>query len=217
MLYEFHVYEAMPGKLAALNERFANHALGFFNKHNMGVVGFWTDDIGTSNVLTYILSVESLAHSESKWKEFSSDPEWRQVLEESERESTLIARTQTSFMALTPYSSEPNVSFPVQELRVYDAVPGKLPALHDRFANHTISLFEKHGMEIGAFWTEVTATPNQLVYMLGYPSLADREKSWAAFLADADWWSTYRESEKDGPVVVRTNSRILRPTGYSPR
>ena len=217
MIYEFHVYEAVPGKLAALNERFANHTLGFFKKHDMGVLGFWTDDIGTSNKLTYIMSVENLAQSEMRWKEFSADPAWRKILEESERESTLIASTHTAFMALTPYSPEPNIGFPVQEMRVYDAVPGRLPALHDRFANHTMGLFKKHGMEIGAFWTEVTATPNQLVYMLGYPSLADREKSWAAFLADPDWWSAYRESEKNGPLIIRSNSRILRPTGYSPR
>ena len=32
----------------------------------------------------------------------------------------------------------------IYEQRVYEALPGKMAALQDRFANHTIRLFEKH-------------------------------------------------------------------------
>src|SRR5262245_50891516 len=60
-------------------------------------------------------------------------------------------------------------------------MPGKLPDLHNRFANHTLRLFQKHGITNIGYWTEVFGTSNRLVYMLGYPSLGDREKSWAAF------------------------------------
>ena len=42
MIYELRIYEAMPGRLAALNDRFANHTTGFFKKHSIHVVGFWT-------------------------------------------------------------------------------------------------------------------------------------------------------------------------------
>jgi hypothetical protein len=66
-------------------------------------------------------------------------------------------------------------------------MPGKLPDLHNRFANHTLRLFERHGITNLGYWTEVFGTSNRLVYMLGYPSLGDREKSWAAFQADPDW------------------------------
>ena len=30
-----------------------------------------------------------------------------------------------------------------------------LPDLHNRFSNHTMGLFEKHGIENVAYWTEV--------------------------------------------------------------
>jgi hypothetical protein len=53
--------------------------------------------------------------------------------------------------------------------------------------------------------------------MLGYPSLGDREKSWAAFQADPDWQRARAESEINGPLVVKTYARILRPTAYSPK
>jgi hypothetical protein len=35
----------------------------------------------------------------------------------------------------------------IYELRIYDVVPGKLPALNDRFAKITSGYFEKHGMK----------------------------------------------------------------------
>jgi hypothetical protein len=54
MLYELRVYEATPGKLAALNARFENHRLKFFVKHGIKVIGFWTTAVGeSSNRLTY--------------------------------------------------------------------------------------------------------------------------------------------------------------------
>jgi hypothetical protein len=96
-------------------------------------------------------------------------------------------------------------------------MPGKLPSLHDRFANHTTALFRKHGMEVIAYWTEDVGTSNQLVYMLGYPSLGEREKSWAAFPADPEWLKARTESEENGPLVRRAHNTILRFTGYSPK
>ena len=49
MLYELRVYETLPGKLPALNARFADHTVGFFQEHGIGITGFWTDEIGESN------------------------------------------------------------------------------------------------------------------------------------------------------------------------
>ncbi len=37
------------------------------------------------------------------------------------------------------------------ELRVYTAVPGKLPELHARFRDHTNRLFAKHGFK-RSYW-----------------------------------------------------------------
>ena len=45
MIYELRVYEAAPGRLPDLNARFANHTLGFFARHGIKVVGFWTEEV----------------------------------------------------------------------------------------------------------------------------------------------------------------------------
>ncbi|MCI0824980.1 MAG: NIPSNAP family protein [Chloroflexi bacterium] len=102
-------------------------------------------------------------------------------------------------------------------MRVYNAMPGKLPALNDRFANHTTGLFEKHGIKNVGYWTEDVGTNNKLVYMLGYANLGDREKAWAAFGADPEWQKARAASEVNGPLVSQSQSTILRPTAYSPR
>lgn len=217
MLYESRVYTAVPGKLPALNDRFANHTIGYFKKHRIGMMGFWTDEIGTSNQLTYILSFDSMGDREKKWTTFQADAGWHQVRAETETEGPLAAKVHNAFLRPTAYSPEPSLSSKVQELRVYDAMPGKLPQLHDRFANHTMRLFEKHGIENIAYWTEDVGISNRLVYMLGYPSLAGREKGWAAFQADPDWQKARAASEKNGPLVRVSHHSILRLTPYSPR
>ena len=217
MLYELRVYDARAGKLPALNDRFANHTTGFFKDHGIGIVGFWTADIGTSNQLTYMLSFDSMADREEKWAAFGADPRWQEVRAETEKDGPFVDSVQNSFLRLTPYSPEPHMTTNIQEMRVYTAMPGKLSALHDRFANHTMSLFEKHGMDNVAYWTEVVGTSNRLVYMLGHESLAAREKSFDAFGADPQWQQARAESEKDGPLVGTTTHRILKLTPYSPR
>ncbi len=102
------------------------------------------------------------------------------------------------------------------ELRVYDARAGKLPALNDRFANHTTGFFKDHGIGIVGFWTAEIGTSNQLTYMLGYDGLGDREQKWGAFGSDPDWHKARAASEVDGPLNRRSQNSILRRTSYSP-
>jgi hypothetical protein len=191
--------------------------MGIFKNHGIGMLGFWTAEIGTSNQLTYILAFDSMADREKKWTAFQADPAWHQVRAETEATGPIVDHVVNAFMRLTPYSPQPQLGSNIHELRVYDAMPGKLPALHDRFANHTIQLFKKHGIDNVAYWTEDVGTSNRLVYMLGYPDLGAREKSWTAFQADSAWQQARAESEKDGPLVRVSRHTILRLTPYSPR
>jgi hypothetical protein len=217
MLYEMRIYTAVPGKLPAVNDRFAKHTMGFFKKHGIGMLGFWTDEIGTSNQLTYILVFDSMADREKKWTAFQADSGWHQVRAETEAAGSIVDHVVNSFMRLTPYSPQPQLRSNIQELRVYDAMPGKLPALHDRFANHTMQLFTKHGIDNVAYWTDDVGTSNRLVYMLGHADLGTREKGFAAFQADPVWQQARAESERSGPLVRVSRHSILRLTAYSPR
>jgi hypothetical protein len=109
----------------------------------------------------------------------------------------------------------------VFELRTYHAAPDKLKALEARFRDHTIKLFEKHGMTVIGFWTEREPKKDdeKLIYILAYPSKEAADKSWKSFRDDPDWKKVREESEKDGPLLRKDNpveSVYMNPTDYSP-
>ena len=102
------------------------------------------------------------------------------------------------------------------ELRSYHATPGKLPAVNDRFQQHTLGLFAKHGIRPIGFWTcAIGPSANLLVYILAWESLAEREHRWNAFATDSEWLAVKAESEKDGVLVERIENMIMTPTAYS--
>jgi hypothetical protein len=102
------------------------------------------------------------------------------------------------------------------ELRTYYAAEGKLGALNDRFRNVTCALFTKHGMTNIGYWTPIDNPDRKLYYILAFPNREAREASWKAFIADPDWKKPFAESEKNGRLVTKMESSILRATDYSP-
>ena len=104
----------------------------------------------------------------------------------------------------------------IHELRIYHCVSGRLPNLLKRFDTVTLKLWEKHGIRQAGFWTVEVGQSNQdLVYLLAWESLAEREKKWGAFATDPDWIAARAESEKDGPIVASVENSILKPTAFS--
>ena len=104
----------------------------------------------------------------------------------------------------------------IYELRIYNCLPGRLPALLKRFEGATLKIWERHGIRQAGFWTTMIGESNQnLFYLLAWESLGEREKKWHAFQSDPEWVSKRAESEKDGPIVARISSQLLEPTKFS--
>ena len=105
----------------------------------------------------------------------------------------------------------------IYELRIYTAHPGKMAALQARFRDHTVGLFEKHGMTNVGYWVNTIGGRNdELWYMLSYDDLAARQTAWAAFADDPEWQKAQAESEADGPLAHHIENRIMTPTDFSP-
>lgn len=102
------------------------------------------------------------------------------------------------------------------EMRVYYSPAGKLDDLHARFRDHTVKLFEKHGMTNVGYWVPVENPDNKLVYVLSYPNKEARDTSWKNFLADPDWQKAYKASEANGTLVSKIESHFMSVTDYSP-
>ena len=80
----------------------------------------------------------------------------------------------------------------------------------------TLKLFEKHGIKQAGFWTtEVGESNHNLMYLLAWESMADREKKWAAFSTDPEWVQKRGETEKNGTLVQYFSNQFLKPTAFS--
>jgi len=104
----------------------------------------------------------------------------------------------------------------IYEMRLYRCLPGRLPALLNRFDKVTLKLWEKHGIRQAGFFTTLIGGSNQeLTYFLAWESLAEREKKWTAFTTDPEWIEARTKSEADGEIVGNIVNQILVPTTFS--
>ena len=104
----------------------------------------------------------------------------------------------------------------IYEMRVYHAMPGRLPALLSRFENHTLRIWERFGFRQAGFWTTfVGQSSTDLTYMLAWENLEECQRKWAAFMADPEWKQMRAESEKDGPLLSGVTNQLLVPTAFS--
>jgi hypothetical protein len=104
----------------------------------------------------------------------------------------------------------------VFELRTYFCNPGKLEALEARFRDHTMKLFEKHGMTNIGYWAPIENPDNTFIYILAFPSRKAQMESWKAFSADPEWRQARKETEAQGSLVSRVESVTMQATDYSP-
>jgi hypothetical protein len=104
----------------------------------------------------------------------------------------------------------------VYEMRIYYAAPGKLDALNARFRDHTVKLFEKHGITNVGYFVPLENTDNKLIYFVSYPSFEARKASWDAFSKDADWQAARSASEANGKLLTKVENLFLKTTDYSP-
>jgi NIPSNAP len=104
----------------------------------------------------------------------------------------------------------------IYELRIYRCMPGRMPALLSRFENETLRIWEKHGIRQAGFWTTLIGKSSQeIIYMLAWDSMAEREKRWSAFLTDPECVAAVAKTERDGQLVANISSQLLAPASFS--
>lgn len=106
----------------------------------------------------------------------------------------------------------------VYELRVYHTYEGKLPDLLKRFREHTMKIFEKHGMKNVAYWTPVDepAKSSMLIYILAHSSREAAAANWKTFQEDPEWKEVREKSEANGKIVEKVDSTFMSLTDFSP-
>ena len=106
----------------------------------------------------------------------------------------------------------------VYELRTYTTPDGKLEALKTRFRDHTVRLFERHGITNIGYWTpaDPPLSSNTLIYIIAHDSREAAKKSWSAFGADPEWQKARAASMADGQsLTTKVESVFLNPVDFS--
>jgi hypothetical protein len=230
-LFELRVYVCNEGKLPDLLARFRDHTIGLFEKHGIENIGYWVPvekEEGADTTLYYLIAHKSREGADAAWAEFRNDPDWKAAAKASEANGKILAQKPDAyFLKATDFScpipKAKGTGERVFELRTYITPEGKLSALHDRFRNHTMGLFSKHGMGHVGYWTPVEEKDghsNKLLYILSHESKAAGLKSFESFRADPAWIAAKAESEKGGPLTLAqpegVKSVYLKATDFSP-
>lgn len=107
---------------------------------------------------------------------------------------------------------------PVFEFRIYTSTPGNLEALLTRFRDHTMRIFEKHGMTNVGYWipTDPDRAENTLIYLLRHESRPKADASWEAFVNDPEWQQVAEESNANGQILDNIERMFMKPTDFSP-
>lgn len=95
------------------------------------------------------------------------------------------------------------------EMRQYTVHEGKMQDLIARFDNHTLDLFEKHGIENVAYLLPTNENAGFLTFILAYPDKESRDKYWQAFANDPEWQKVHKESEANGPLVKKVDQTFM--------
>ena len=90
MIYELREYAAVPDRAAQLHTRFREHVLDLFARHDLDVIGYWTDAADDGRIV-YLLRFPDEATRTAAWAEFQADPEWLRVKSESEAHGPIVA------------------------------------------------------------------------------------------------------------------------------
>ena len=224
-LYEMRIYYAEPGKLDGLLARFRNHTTKLFNKHGMTNVGYWVPVDNTDNKLIYVLSYPNREAREQSWKDFLADPKWKKAAAKSEENGKLVTKIESVYLKTTDFSPELRLTKSKAprafELRTYKTTPGNQENLLARFRDHTVKLFEKHGMTNFLYWTPTEkegGADDTLIYILAHQSKEAGLKSFDDFRQDTDWQAVRKASEEKGggSLTVTVESVYMTPTDFSP-
>jgi uncharacterized protein YbaA (DUF1428 family) len=104
--FELRIYTAQAGKMDPLVARFGAATMRLFERHGMTNVGYWTATSGDNadRTLIYLMAYPSKQARDASWKAFGSDPDWKQLTAETQKDGPLIESITSRELVPTDYS-----------------------------------------------------------------------------------------------------------------
>lgn len=227
-LFELRIYTATAGKLDNMLARFRDHTLKLFAKHGIESIGYWVPIENKDGKLYYVIAHKDKAARDASFKAFLADPDWQAAYKASIKDGEIVAKIESVLLTATDFSPPvvPSVGKEdrVFELRIYTATKGNLANLNARFRDHTVKLFEKHGMTNLPYFNVAKGEKDDdkmLYYFLAHKSQEAAKKSFDTFRQDPDWVAARKASEEKGGGSLTEPkggvvSIFLKATDFSP-
>jgi NIPSNAP len=102
----------------------------------------------------------------------------------------------------------------VFELRIYHALPGKLPALESRFRDKTSKILARHNLKVVGYWVAEDASANSFIWIVDDSSREEAKKNWDAMVADPEFQDVIK-AEQAEKLVDKVDVTYMRPTDFS--
>ena len=226
-IYELRSYVSEPGRQADVLKLIEGGGMTFMKKHQLNLAAVWVPaDVKDERVFTLVRH-KSKESCDASWTAFQNDPAWKEVVQKSVVDGKKPVKSiERVFMSVNDYSPSLDVKPAgerVFELRTYIASNGNLAGLNARFRNHTLKLFEKHGMTNIMYWSALEGEPltcgklleavspigkadakidvnapaagNSLIYFIAHASEEAAKESFGKFRVDPVWEKVRTESE----------------------
>lgn len=222
--FELRLYTVTSNKLDGVLERFRDTVEPVRQKHGITTVGYWTAP-GTTNggAFIYLLAAASPEELRQREQAFGADPRFKEGYAASNKKhGQTVDKIVTLPLGVDATakidfaSGRPPRAF---ELRIYTVPPGKLDAFRDRWRDHAVPLYERHGLRSVGWWVgdRKDADGNALfVCLLAGESPAALQAAIVAFHQDPDWRRVEKDTETDGPLRSAVTAYKLTPTEFSP-
>ena len=218
---ELRIYSVASNKMDVVLERFRDTVEPVRRKHGIKTVGYWSAP-GTTNggTFAYLMAAASREELQKQEREFSADPQFKEGYAASNKKH---GKTVDRIVTL-PLDKGAKVDFATGktprafDLRIYSVLPGKLDAFRNRWRDHGVPIYERHGLHSIGWWLaeKKDADGNdQFICLLAGESIPAIQKSIGEFHKDADWIRVEKETEAGGKLRSGVTAHKLTPPDFS--
>ncbi|WP_270884169.1 NIPSNAP family protein [Paenibacillus aestuarii] len=104
------IYDMHPGKMSAIKDRFRDHVIQLFIKHEMKITDFWEDLDEANNRLYYLVEHADLETRNLNYEQFRGDPEWIELKRMTEQDGPLVKKQESIFMKQAAFFNHNNLT-----------------------------------------------------------------------------------------------------------
>lgn len=220
--YELRLYHLRQGAMQKRFDEFLkNTCVPALNRAGVSAVGVFNVMVGPDSPTVYLLLPhKDLASFAALNEGMSRDEEFiKSDAVNAPPNDPLYVRMESSLMISfdgLPQLVVPQKKSRIFELRTYESHSKKANKKKiEMFNQGEIAIFQRTGLKPVFFGeTLIGAKMPNLTYMLTFADMAEREKNWAAFVADPEW-KKLNSIPEYATAVSNISNTLLRPTGYS--